>query len=65
MAAGLQPARDSLGIEDARSPWAGVLAVRRADVEAPWLRQLVAVYRSEPVKRFILERYRDSVRRPW
>jgi len=65
MAAGLQPARDSLGIEDARSPWAGVLAVRRADAEAPWLRQLVAVYRSEPVKRFILERYMDSVRRPW
>lgn len=65
MAAGLQPARDSIGIEDARSPWAGVLAVRRADADAPWLRQLVAVYRSEPVKRFILERYMDSVRRPW
>jgi len=65
MAAGLQPARDSLGIEDARSPWAGVLTVRRADADAPWLRQLVAVYRSEPVKRFILERYMDSVRRPW
>lgn len=65
MAAGLQPARDSLGIEDARSPWAGVLAVRSADAEAPWLRQLVAVYRSEPVKRFILAHYMDSVRRPW
>jgi YaeC family lipoprotein len=65
VAAGLQPARDSLGIEDARSPWAGLLAVRRSDVDAPWLRQLVAVYRSEPVKRFILERYLDSVRRPW
>lgn len=65
MAAGLQPARDSLGIEDARSPWASVLAVRRADIQAPWLRQLVAVYRSEPVKRFILEQYMDSVRRPW
>ncbi|MDY0745811.1 MetQ/NlpA family ABC transporter substrate-binding protein [Paucibacter sp. R3-3] len=63
--AGLQPARDSLGVEDARSPWAGVLTVRRADVEAPWLRQLVAVYRSEPVKRFILDRYQDGVRRPW
>ena len=30
-------------------------------VTKPWLRQLVTVYRSEPVKRFILERYQDSV----
>ena len=64
-AAGLQAGRDSLGIEDARSPWASVLAVRRVDAESPWLRQLVTVYRSEPVKRFILERYQDGVRRPW
>ncbi|KQV97256.1 hypothetical protein ASC87_23675 [Rhizobacter sp. Root1221] len=63
--AGLLPARDSIGLEDARSPWAGVLAVRRADRDAGWVRTLVASYQSETVKRFVFEHYQDSVRRPW
>lgn len=63
--AGLQPGRDSIGLEDARSPWSDVLAVRAADRASPWAAGLVGAYRSEPVKRFILERYQDSVRRPW
>ncbi|GAA0751993.1 MetQ/NlpA family ABC transporter substrate-binding protein [Ideonella azotifigens] len=65
MAAGLQPARDSLGLEDARSPYAGVLAVRRQDKDSPWVAQLVAAYHAEPVKAFLLSRYQGSVRRPW
>lgn len=63
--AGLYPARDSLGIEDARSPWQGVLAVRAADRAQPWVVQLLAAYHSDTVAHFILTRYQDSVRRPW
>jgi hypothetical protein len=63
--AGLQPARDSIGIEDARSPYADVLAVRDADRAQPWAHQLVAAYHSNDVAHFILTRYQDSVRRPW
>jgi YaeC family lipoprotein len=63
--AGLQPARDSIGIEDARSPYADVLAVREADRAQPWARSLVAAYHSDDVAHFILTRYQDSVRRPW
>lgn len=63
--AGLQPARDSIGIEDARSPYADVLAVRDADRAQPWVARLVAAYQSDDVARFILTRYQDSVRRPW
>lgn len=63
--AGLQPARDSIGIEDARSPYASVIAVRERDRTAPWVAQLVAAYHSNDVARFILTRYQDSVRRPW
>ncbi|QGZ59187.1 MetQ/NlpA family lipoprotein [Paraburkholderia acidiphila] len=63
--AGLQPARDSIGIEDARSPYADVLAVRDADRTQPWARELVAAYHSNEVAHFILTRYQDSVRRPW
>jgi D-methionine transport system substrate-binding protein len=63
--AGLQPARDGIGMEDGRSPWAGVLTVRSADLQKPWVGRLVSAYRSDEIKRFILHRYRDSVRRPW
>ena len=64
-AAGLQPGRDSIGLEDGRSPWSDVMAIRAADRDAPWAAELLAAYRSEPVKRFLLERFQDSVRRPW
>ncbi|CAG2311908.1 MULTISPECIES: MetQ/NlpA family lipoprotein [Burkholderia cepacia complex] len=63
--AGLQPARDSISLEDARSPYANVLTVRDTDRAKPWVAQLVAAYHSDDVARFILTRYQDSVRRPW
>jgi len=62
---GLQPARDSINLEDARSPYANVLTVRDADRTQPWVAQLVAAYHSDDVAHFILTRYHDSVRRPW
>ena len=63
--AGLYPARDSLGLEDARSPYANVLTVRDSDRAQAWVGQLVAAYHSNDVAHFILTRYQDSVRRPW
>ncbi|HIH2647553.1 TPA: MetQ/NlpA family ABC transporter substrate-binding protein, partial [Burkholderia cenocepacia] len=57
--------RDSISLEDARSPYANVLTVRDADRAKPWVAQLVAAYHSDDVARFILTRYQDSVRRPW
>ncbi|AJK49512.1 putative NLPA lipoprotein [Burkholderia plantarii] len=63
--AGLQPGRDSIGIEDARSPFADVLAVRDADRARPWVRELIAACHSDEIAHFILVRYQDSVRRPW
>ncbi|WP_225934708.1 MULTISPECIES: MetQ/NlpA family ABC transporter substrate-binding protein [unclassified Cupriavidus] len=64
-AAGLAPARDALGIEDARVPWANVLAVRAADCRAAWVAPTVGALHSPAVKSFILTRFNDSVRRPW
>ena len=64
-AIGLEPARDSIGIEDGRSPYANVLSVRATDENAAWLKNFVAIYRSDEVQRFILTRFEDSVRRPW
>ncbi|ABF12280.1 D-methionine transport system substrate-binding protein [Cupriavidus metallidurans] len=64
-AAGLAPARDALGMEDSRVPFANVLAIRARDRDAPWLTPTVRGLHSEPVKTFILARFNDSVRRPW
>ena len=64
-AAGLAPARDALGIEDARVPWANALAVRAADCRAAWVAPTVSALHSPAVKSFILTRFNDSVRRPW
>lgn len=63
--AGLYPARDAIGMEDGRSPYAGVLAIRSADRQQAWVGRFISAYRSEEIKRFILVRYQDSVRRPW
>lgn len=64
-ALGLQPARDAQLMEDAFSPFANVLVVRRDDVGAPWLTALLDAYRTPQVKAFILHHFNDSVRRPW
>lgn len=64
-AAGLAPARDAIGMEDARVPFASVLAVRAPDREAAWVAATVRSLQSGPVKAFILARFNDSVRRPW
>ncbi|GAB7126218.1 MetQ/NlpA family ABC transporter substrate-binding protein [Silvimonas sp. JCM 19000] len=58
----LYPARDGLGMEDARSPWAGVLV---AVTPGAWTAQWRAAYQSPAVAAFVLTRYQDSVRRPW
>lgn len=63
--AGLYPARDTIGMEDGRSPFSGVLAIRSADKRQPWVERLVSSYHSDEIKRFILVSYQDSVRRPW
>lgn len=61
----LHPARDALVMEDGRSPFAGVLAVRAPDRDAPFVKALIAAYHSDAIKSFILTQFADSVRRPW
>lgn len=63
--AGWRPGTDSIAVEDAFSPYADVLAIRKRDREQPWVASLIDAYHSEPVKRFILQHYQESVRRPW
>ena len=63
--AGLDPVRDSLIKEPLESPWVNVIAVREEDKDKPWVGKLVEAYRSEPVKQFILARFKGAYLPAW
>ncbi len=48
-AAGLEPARDSIAMEDGRSPYAHVLVTRTRDKSKPWVATLVSACHSDAV----------------
>ena len=59
--AGLVPARDAIGRESPTGPYANLIAVRRADQDAPWVRRLVAAYQSPEVRQFIETEFKGSL----
>jgi ABC-type metal ion transport system substrate-binding protein len=63
--AGLKPAVTSIGLEDGKSPYSQVLAVRAADRAQPWLATLARIFQSREVRRYIYDHYGDSVQPPW
>ncbi|ANN68319.1 MetQ/NlpA family ABC transporter substrate-binding protein [Bordetella bronchialis] len=65
MQAGLDPKRDAIAQESPDSPYANVLAVREKDKDRPEFAKLVAAYHSQPVKDFILAKYRGAVIAAW
>lgn len=64
-AAGLAPLRNALLLEDAAAPYANIIAVQAKDAASPAVAQLIAAYRSEEVRRFILERYGGAILPAW
>lgn len=65
LAAGISPREDSIAMEKADSPYANVIAVRKADENAPWLQTLVEVYHSPEIKQFIETKYEGAVIPAW
>lgn len=63
--AGLDPVRDSLIREPLESPWVNIIAVREEDKDKPWVAKLVDAYHSEPVKQFILTRFKGAYLPAW
>ncbi|MCD7098937.1 MetQ/NlpA family ABC transporter substrate-binding protein [Stenotrophomonas sp. MMGLT7] len=63
--AGLDPVRESIAREATDSPYVNVFAVRAADKDRPELHRLYDIYRSEPVRQFILERYKGALVPAW
>jgi len=58
---GLVPTRDSIAIEDAKSPYANLLAVRTADKDKPWVPKLVKAFQSPEVKALVEASFSGSM----
>jgi D-methionine transport system substrate-binding protein len=52
---GLIPARDAITTEDKDSPYANVVAVRKADLDKPAIKALVKAINSPEVKKYIMD----------
>jgi D-methionine transport system substrate-binding protein len=61
LAAGLQPTKDAIALEDVHGPYANLIAVRTQDKDKPWVKKLVAAYQSEDVRQFIRTEFKGSV----
>lgn len=59
--AGLQPGKDAIAQENAKSPYVNLLAVREQDKDKPWVAKLVKAYQSEEVRKFVLAEFKGSV----
>jgi lipoprotein, YaeC family len=65
MEAGLDPNKDAIAREASESPYANIIAVRKADKDKPWVAKLVKVYQSDEVKQFILDKFKGAVVPAW
>jgi D-methionine transport system substrate-binding protein len=61
LAAGLQPVKDAIALENIDNPYANLIAVRTRDKDKPWVKKLVAAYHSDEVRRFIKEQYKGAM----
>jgi D-methionine transport system substrate-binding protein len=57
----LVPTRDAIAIEDARNPYANLLAVRAQDKDKPWVAKLVKAFQSPEVKQFVESTFAGSM----
>jgi D-methionine transport system substrate-binding protein len=63
--AGLNPVTDAIAIEDAKGPYANVIAVRSQDKDQAWVAKLVKAYHSPETKKFVTDTFKNSVIASW
>ena len=63
--AGLNPSTDPILAEGAKAPYINLIAVRSADKDAGWVRQLVAAYHTDEVREFVLDTFKGAVVPAW
>jgi D-methionine transport system substrate-binding protein len=57
----LVPTRDAIVLEDARGPYANLLAVRSADKDKPWVPKLVKAFQSAEVRQLVERQFSGSL----
>jgi D-methionine transport system substrate-binding protein len=62
--AGLDP-KSALLREDPKGPYVNLIAVRSADKDKPWVKDLLEAYHSPEVKAFVLEKFKGAVLPSW
>lgn len=62
---GLNPSKDSLSREDAQSPYTNIMVSRNKDKDSPLVKELLKAYYSPEVKKFINDKYGDSIVSAW
>jgi D-methionine transport system substrate-binding protein len=63
--AGLDPSKDAILKEGEKAPYINLIAVRTEDKDKPWVKTLIEAYHSEPVKQFILDKYKGAAVPSW
>lgn len=63
--AGLDPMKDPILKEGEKAPYVNLIAVRKADKDKPWVKALIESYHSDPVKQFILDKYKGAAVPAW
>ena len=61
LSAGLNPAKDAIAQEGAKSPYVNLLAVREADQGKPWVAKLVKAYQSDEIRNYIQTEFKGAV----
>jgi len=65
LSAGLNPGKDAIAREGAKSPYVNLLAVREQDKDKPWVAKLVKAYHSDEVRSFVQNEFKGSVLASW
>ena len=65
LSAGLQPGKDSIAQESAKSPYVNIIAVREQDKDKPWVATLVKAYHSDAVRQFVKTEFKGAVLPSW
>ncbi|MEN9314562.1 MAG: hypothetical protein RIS35_955 [Pseudomonadota bacterium] len=65
LSAGLQPGRDAIAQESAKSPYVNIIAVREQDKDRPWVATLVKAYHSDAVRQFVKTEFKGAVLTSW
>lgn len=63
--AGLNPVTDAIAMEDAKGPYANLIAVRSEDKDQAWVAKLVKAYHSPETKEFVTSTFKNSVITAW